>query len=497
MRTDWLKLAETVDLSVREFVDGRWLSECSNGGIEKYSPRDGRFLYRLNTGDFGNVHEAVEAARRSFDDRRWSGTSVQHRKEVLHRLADLLERQRQEFALLECLDVGKPITDAWSVDVPAAVADLRFYAEAIDKVYGKVYAVDRTNLSYQLRRPVGVVAAIVGWNFPLFLAIQKIGPALAAGNSLVLKPSELTSFSAARVAALAIEAGVPEGVFSVVHGSSEIGAALARHPAIDLITFTGSTATGKKLLQAAGQSNMKRLILECGGKAPNIVFADSPDLNVVADDVVLRAFRNQGEVCSAASRLLVHREVERELLARIVDKASAWRPGDPLEPDTRFGALVSQAHRSKVLGYIETGKREGSELVYQCDGPPPHNAGFYVGPTIFAKVSPAQQIAQDEIFGPVLSVMSFDTEEEAIRIANNTIYGLTATLWTKDMGCAHRVSQAMNAGLIVVNATPVPKGGPGVGVLPVGGHKQSGLGVEGGLQGLEAYTTETAVQFFV
>lgn len=497
MSIDWLERADATELYVRDFVDGRWLPESDGGRIEKYSPRDGRLLYRFGAEDGRNVDDAVAAARRSFDDRRWSGLSVQRRKDTLLRLADLLDRHREEFALLECLDVGKPISDAWSLDVPASAAELRFYAEAIDKVYGKVYAVDPSNLSYQLRRPIGVVAGIVGWNFPLFLAIQKIGPALAAGNSLVLKPSELTSLSAARVAALALEAGVPEGVFNVVHGGSSAGAALAHHREVDLITFTGSTATGKRLLIAAGQSNMKRLILECGGKAPNMVFADSPNLDAVAEYVALRAFRNQGEVCSASSRLLVHRSVEHELLERIVSKMSAWCPGDPLKPETRFGAVISQVHRNKVLAYVDSGEREGANIIYRSSSPAPHENGYYIGPVIFANVAPTQKIAQEEIFGPVLSVISFDSDEEAIRIANNTIYGLTATLWTKDMGRAHRVSQAIHAGLVVVNATEAPTGGPSAGVLAVGGHKESGMGIEGGLQGLEAYTNETAVQFFV
>jgi acyl-CoA reductase-like NAD-dependent aldehyde dehydrogenase len=443
------------------------------------------------------MEEAVSTARRAFDDGRWSKLPTQRRKDVLHKLASLIEAHKEELALLECLDVGKPISDALGFDVPAAAALIRFNAEAADKFYGKVYGVDQSSLSYQLRRPVGVVAGIVGWNFPLLLATGKIGPALATGNSLVLKPSELTSFSAGRVAELAMDAGVPEGVFNVIHGGGGVGASLAHHSGVDLVTFTGSTHTGKSLLIAAGQSNMKRLILECGGKAPNIVFDDSPNLEAVADAVVTRAFYNQGEVCSASSRLLIQESIKDEFLPILIRKASALSPGDPLRADTKFGAVVSQGHKKKILVYIDSGEREGARRVYQSDASVPHEGGYYIPPVIFDRVSPGQTIAQEEIFGPVLSVISFRDEEEAIQIANSTIYGLSAILWTKDLGRAHRVTQGIKAGLIVVNAIDKPAGGPGKGVMSVGGHKESGAGVEGGLEGLEEYTSRTTVQFFV
>jgi len=494
---DWIARSQALTLRVRNFVNGRRQSSATGAQREKVSPRDGRVLCEFRSGGGREAEEAVASARHAFEDGRWSKVSVQRRKDVLHRLASLIETHRDELALLECLDVGKPISEALTIDVPLAAAIVRFNAEAADKFYGKVYGADTANLSYELHRPRGVVAGIVGWNFPLVLAAGKIAPGLATGNSLVLKPSELTSFSAVRVAELALDAGVPEGVLNVVHGDGAVGAALACHRDIDLVTFTGSTATGKKLMIAAGQSNLKRLVLECGGKAPNIVFADCPDLEAVAEAVVARAFWNQGEVCSASSRLLIQESVKEEFLPILIRKTASLAPGDPLNPSCRFGALVSRGHQQKVLGYIESGKRDGAKVVYQSCALAPFSKGFYVPPVIFDHVSPEQRIAQEEIFGPVLSVVTFRDEEEAIRIANSTIYGLSAVLWTKDLGRAHRVTYGIKAGWIVVNATASPAGGPPVGVLSVAGHQQSGIGTEGGLEGLEEYVSRTAVQLFV
>jgi len=497
MTIDWVSKSKNVKLSVQNFVGGRRLATEGGEGMDKYGPRDGQILYRVSNSDAKSVDQAVANAGQAFEDGRWSKLSVQLRKDALHKLASLIEQHRDEFALLECLDVGKPISDAVNFDVPYAAATIRFYAEAADKLYGKVYAADQSNLSYELHRPMGVVAGIVGWNFPLVLAAQKIGPVLAAGNSLVLKPSELTSLSAARVAELALEAGVPDGVFNVVHGGPAVGAALARHRGIDLLTFTGSSKTGKALLVASGESNMKRLILECGGKSPNIVFNDSLNLDAIADAIVARAFRNQGQVCTASSRLLIQDDIKEALLPIVIRKAAALNPGDPLSPQTEFGALISAGHQNKVQNYIDSGEKEGARVAYRSEAPPPYKEGFYIPPVIFDNVSPKQMIAQEEIFGPVLSVFTFRDEEEAIRIANDTIYGLSAILWTKDMGRAHRVTQGIKAGWITVNATDKPLGGPGVGVLCIGGHRESGIGAEGGIEGLAEYTTKTAVQYFV
>jgi acyl-CoA reductase-like NAD-dependent aldehyde dehydrogenase len=495
--TDWVAKAAAQRLEVQNVVGGRSLEGDRARLVHKANPRDGRELYRFAAGAPGDVDSAVVSARRAFSDGRWSKLPAHRRSEVLYRLAALIEEHREDLALFESLDTGKPIRDALAFDVPHASATFKFSAAAGDKIAGQVYGVDARSLSYQARRPMGVVGGIIGWNFPLVLAAEKIAPALATGNSLVLKPSELTSLSAARLAQLALEAGVPEGVLNVIHGSPEVGAALAHHQDVDMISFTGSSRTGKRLLVAAGESNMKRLLLECGGKAPNIVFNDAPDLGAVATGIIARAFWNQGQVCTASSRLLVQQDIREELMRLLIERAAALHPGDPLKEPTTFGALVSAAHREKVLGYIGSGEREGARAIYRASASDPVPGGFYLAPVIFDEVSPAQRIAQEEIFGPVLSVLAFRDEEEAARIANSTIYGLSAILWTRDLGRAHRVSQSIDAGWIVVNATASPTGGPGSGTLSIGGHKQSGIGVEGGIDGLKAYTRESAVQLFV
>jgi acyl-CoA reductase-like NAD-dependent aldehyde dehydrogenase len=492
---DWISRAESLKpLRIRNLIDGRWL-EVGGAPLDKVSPRDGTVLSRFGAGEASEVDAAVASARRAFADGRWSKLPQQRRKDVLLELARLIEAHLEELALLECLDVGKPISDPLTFDVRAAAAHIRHAAETADHVYGKVYGADASSLSYELRRPLGVVAGIIGWNFPLVLAGQKIGPALATGNSLVLKPSELTSFSAARVAELALEAGVPEGVFNVIHGSGGVGSALALHRDVDLVTFTGSSATGKKVMIAAGQSNMKRLVLECGGKAPSIVFEDAPGLDAVADRVVARAFWNQGQVCTASSRLLVQDSIKDELMRLVIGKVSALSPGDPLKQGTRFGAIVNGEQQKKILGYVGQGEQDGARMLYRSTAPAPFANGFYVAPTIFDNVTPTHRIAQEEIFGPILSVLSFRDEDEALRIANSTMYGLSAIVWTKDLGRAHRMTQGIRAGWITVNATETPTGRPST--LEIGGHKQSGLGVEGGIEGLKCYTGQTSVQWFV
>ncbi len=494
---DWITRSRALPLVVHNLVEGRCEPPSGGDMVAKYGPRDGRLLYELPGADSDAVSRAVGSAQQAFRDGRWSAMPVARRKDILRKLAALLRAHQDEFALRESLDVGKPIADSLSFDVEAAAETIEFAAEAGDKFYGKLYSVDSSSLSYQLLRPVGVVGAIVGWNFPLLLSASKIGPALATGNSVVLKPSEVTSLSASALAKLAMDAGLPPGVLNVVHGGPAVGAALANHSAVDLLTFTGSTKTGKEILLASGKSNMKRLILECGGKAANIVFDDSPDLEAVADAVVARAFYNQGEVCTASSRLLVHENVKNDLLGLVASKTAALRPGDPLHHDTKYGAVVSEQHKLKLQRYIESGVEQGANIVYQCDSAPPIDGGFYIGPLIFDQVHSNYRIAQEEIFGPILSVVSFRDEEEAIRIANDTVYGLSAIVWTRTVGRAHRVAQAMQAGWVVINAAPRPHGGPRMTVMSIGGHKQSGLGLEGGIEGLQQYTSSTAVQWFV
>ena len=494
---NWHARAKDMDFRVRHFINGGHVDCSRDDYITKYSPRDGKPLYEFGAGSDTEVNKAVTHARQAFNDGRWCQLSVHQRKAILNKLVDLIQVNQEELALLECLDVGKPITNALNDDLPLALSLLKDYIEGADKLLSPA-GLDGSDFAYQLRKPVGVVGGIIGWNYPLVMAIMKLGPALAMGNSLVLKPSEFTSLSAGRLAALAVEAGVPPGVFNVVHGAgTTIGATLAHHPDIDLLSFTGSSTTGKQLMNAAGQSNMKRLMLECGGKSPYIIFDDCPeDFDFIATDVVETAFRNQGEFCSAGTRLLIHENLKDRLLPKILEQAEKLKPQDPLKPTSIFGALINEAHMNKVLAYIDSGKREGAQLVLggkqnHIDTGTAGDEGYYVEPTIFDNVNPQQKIAQEEIFGPVLSVFTFKDEEQAITIANKSRYGLAAYAATENLGRAQRLARSLNCGyLAIVGSSTLLGGSVGIGAEP---QRQSGFGCETGLGGLASYTVSTTV----
>lgn len=495
-RVDWSARAREVALETRPFIGGNYVDSRSSETFDKSNPADGSLLARFAVGSAEDVNSAVSAARAAFDSGVWAHASVDHRKAVLHRLADLMAVHAEELALLETLDVGKPIRDALNVDVPLAIGILRHAAEAADHVLGQVHPTDGRSLALAVRVPRGVAAGIVGWNFPLVLAVQKLAPALATGNSLVLKPSELSSLSALRLAALAMEAGVPEGVFNVVPGlGATIGDAIAHHMDIDLLSFTGSSATGKRLLQASGASNMKRLILECGGKSPNIVFADAPDLDLVADGVMARMFWNQGQVCTAGTRLVIDHSIKDALVEKLLARVASITPGHPLDPETAFGPLISAGQRDKVMGYIEDGLGAGASL--RIGGGDVPAGGFYVAPTVFDNVMPEMRIAQEEIFGPVLSILPFSTVDEAVSLANATIYGLSATAWTQSLAIAQRLIRDLKTGELTIRGTGTPSAGAKFGALPLEPHGQSGLGIESGIEGLAAYTALKSVQIFV
>jgi 4-guanidinobutyraldehyde dehydrogenase/NAD-dependent aldehyde dehydrogenase len=394
-----------------------------------------------------------------------------------------MRQNADELALLETLDMGKPIADSTRIDIPAAARCISWFAEAIDKVYDEVAPTGPEALALITREPVGVVGAIVPWNFPLLMACWKLGPALATGNSVVLKPSEKSPLTAIRVAALALEAGLPEGVLNVVPGFGQTaGKALALHRDVDCIAFTGSTATGRLMLQYSGQSNMKRVWLECGGKSPNIIMADCADLDRAARAAAFAIFFNQGEMCSAGSRLIVQESVREQVLEKIAAVGRELAPGDPLDPKTALGAIVDETQLRTVMRYIESGKSEGARVALGGRRVREETGGYYVEPTIFADVRPEMTIAREEIFGPVLSAISFRTLDEALEIANNVIYGLAAAIWTRDINTAHRVARALRAGTVYVNCYDADDI-----TVPFGGFKQSGNGRDKSLHALDKY----------
>ena len=492
---DWHARACKPRVPVQPFIEGKFRSSQSASSFRKINPANGTLLAEMAEGSCEDVNTAVRSARNAFEDGRWSDLPAAQRKSVLLRFADLIDRHSEDLALLDALDVGKPITDVLTIDLPFSTSVLRFNAEVADKIFGTTVPADGRTLAMCVRIPRGVVGAIIGWNFPLLLAMQKIGPALATGNSLVLKPSELSSLSAMRVAELAVEAGIPDGVLNVVPGiGATVGDALAHHDDVDMLSFTGSSATGKRIMQAAAASNMKRLLLECGGKSPNIVFADFPDLDAAVTGVTSRMFWNQGQVCTAGTRVLVEESIREDFTARLIRKVREIRAGDPLDPATSFGALVSCPQLEKVMGYIQSATDEGARLQLGGKRVLRESGGNFVEPTIFDGVTTGMKVAQEEVFGPVLSIMSFETIGQAVALANATMYGLSATAWTKDVGKVQYLIRKLQSGEITINATPNPSSGARFGSMPLEPYNQSGLGVEGGTSGVECYTAMKSVQ---
>ena len=483
-RDNWQALADGLKINTQAFIDGKYVDAASGKTFDCISPIDGRSLGRVAEGETEDIERAVIAARRSFDSGAWSEAKPTYRKKVLLKFAQLIEQHGDELALLESLDMGKPVTDARSVDIAASIRCMAWTGEALDKVYGEVAATGPGELGLVTREPLGVVGAIVPWNFPLLMATWKLAPALAMGNSVVLKPSEKSPLSVIRLAGIAMEAGIPAGVFNVVPGFGKgAGEPLALHMDVDGLVFTGSTAVGKHLLQCAGRSNLKRAYMECGGKSPNLVFADARDLDKAAEAAAGGIFYNQGEVCTAASRLLVERSIKDEFVARVVEAGRKMQPQHPFEPGAPMGAMVDEGQTDRVLDYIGKGIAEGAKLVLGGKRADTVSGGCYIEPTIFDDVAHDHAISREEIFGPVLSVIPFDTEEQALRMANDTEYGLAAGVWTSDISRAHRVARKLRAGSVWVNYWD-----GGDMTAPFGGYKQSGNGRDKSLHAFDKYT---------
>jgi gamma-glutamyl-gamma-aminobutyraldehyde dehydrogenase len=467
------------------FIEGEYRDAVKGGRFATTNPANGELIAEMAEGTEVDIDAAVASGRRAFRSGVWSRMAPRARMEVLYRFAELVDERGEELAVLETLDMGKPIADVVAGDLPAVVQTIRFMAECIDKMEGAVTNTEWSVVHFVTREPLGVVGAISPWNYPLLMATWKIAPALAAGNSVVLKPAEQSPLSALRLAELFCEAGGPPGVLNVVNGQGEVaGKALALHPDVAKITFTGSTEVGKLILQYAGQSNMKRVALECGGKTPQVFVEDLPDVDRAVTAAVNGIFANMGEVCNAGSRVLVDRKIYADFVDRFTSRGrDAYRPGDPLDPGVNMGPLVTTEAQQRVLAYIESGKREGAQLRFGGGVPAGLEKGAYVAPTLFTEVDNRMTIAREEIFGPVASVIPFDGLDEAIAIANDTIYGLAAGVWTRDLDKAHRLIKEIEAGVIWVNCFD-----EGDMTQPFGGFKQSGNARDKCFESLLAYT---------
>jgi gamma-glutamyl-gamma-aminobutyraldehyde dehydrogenase/4-guanidinobutyraldehyde dehydrogenase/NAD-dependent aldehyde dehydrogenase len=467
----------------RAFINGERVAAVEQATFDSISPVDGRVLTAVARCGQADIDKAVAAARAAVEDRRWSGMSPGQRKKVMLKFADLVQAHADELAMTETLDMGKPVKFARMVDVNAAAGCLRWYGEAVDKIYDEIAPTPRTALALIQREPVGVVGVIVPWNYPMIMAAWKIAPALAIGNSVVLKPSEKSPLTALRLADLALQAGLPPGVFNVVPGyGQEAGSPLALHMDVDCIAFTGSTKVGKQIHVMAGQSNLKRAWTELGGKSPNIVFADCPDLDKAVEASVNSIFFNQGESCNAPSRLFVEASIKEKFLEKALALVPRYAPGNPLDKATVMGAIVDKVQLDTVLRYIASGKSEGAQLLAGGAQALAETGGYYVQPTVFDGVRMDMTIAREEIFGPVLSVLSFTDAADAVRQANQSVYGLQAAVWTRDINKAHGVARALKAGTVHVNQYDEDDI-----TVPFGGFKQSGMGRDKSLHAFDKY----------
>jgi acyl-CoA reductase-like NAD-dependent aldehyde dehydrogenase len=481
---NWAQRATELRLDGRAVVDGQRLSAVDGQTFAKHSPIDGRLLTGVVRGQAADIDRAVRSARAAFEDRRWAGKAPAVRKKILQRFAEKILAAKEELALLETLDMGKPIQYSLAVDVPSTARCIAWYAEAVDKIYDEIAPTGDKALALITREAMGVIGVIVPWNYPMIMAAWKLGPALAAGNSVVLKPSEKSPLTACRLAELAVEAGIPPGVFNVVPGyGHEAGEALALHMDVDAIGFTGSTRVGRRMLDYAGQSNLKRVYNELGGKSAFVVFDDFKDIERAARTVAGSMFFNQGESCNAPSRVLVQDSIADEFVRLVAAEAPKYAPGDPLNAATELGALVDETQLRTVLGYIDAGNTEGARCVVGGRQVRAETGGYYVEPTVFADVGNHMKIAREEIFGPVMGILRFGTEAEAVALANQSNYGLQASVWSHDINRAHRVARLLRAGTVHVNQYDEDDI-----TVPFGGYKQSGNGRDKSLHAFDKYT---------
>jgi gamma-glutamyl-gamma-aminobutyraldehyde dehydrogenase len=468
------------------FIDGEFTDALDRATFDSLAPATGGVIAEITACGEADVDRAVRAARAAFGRGDWSRMAPADRKSVLLRLADLIEAHGEELALVEAIDAGKPITDCRGFDLPDVLGTIRWYAETADKVFGKTSPTDADHLGLIVREPVGVVGGVLPWNFPLAMLAWKIGPALATGNSVVIKPPELASLTTLRVAELALEAGLPRGVFNVVPGLGHVtGRALGLHPDVDMITFTGSTEVGRQFLRYSAGSNLKGTVLEMGGKSPQIVMADCLDmLDTVAADLASAAFWAAGQNCSAGSRILVHSSIKDDFVSALADQADRRIVGDPVDERTVIGPLIEADALDRVLGYVEQARADGATVVTGGQRLLAETGGWYTGATVLSDVGPGMSVAREEIFGPVVSVLSFDDVSEALSLANDTSYGLAATVWSRDIDVALRTARGIRAGTVAVNGYS-----EGDITTPFGGYRQSGFGGrDNGLEALEQYT---------